>query len=71
MKTVVKQILDKRLREFDVIKFIKWLDENRDSLLESEKHQIYNGFNEGTENYNEDSQDTINAEQYYKETYEQ
>jgi len=70
MKTVVRQILDKRSREFDAMKFVKWLDENRDWLLESEKKQIIKAYNEGLANYSE-VDEIIYAEQYYKETYEQ
>jgi len=40
MKTVVKQILDNRDKNFDANKFIKWLDENRQNLLHLEKQNI-------------------------------
>lgn len=70
MKTVVTEILEKRTKEFDVMKFVKWLDENRYLLLNLERGQISSAFDEGRENYNEDSQDTIDADEYFKDTYE-
>lgn len=42
---------------------------NADSLNKNKGEIIY-AFQEGTENYNLDSQDTIDAEQYYDDKYE-
>lgn len=38
-------------------------------FIKKEKNQIIAAFEEGKENYNEDSQDTISAERYYLESY--
>jgi len=62
MKTVVKQILDNRDKNFDANKFIKWLDENRRNLLHLEEQQIINAHSAGV-------WDCVPHEQYYEETY--
>ena len=43
--------------------------EKGSEFLKKERNQIISAFEEGKENYNEDSQDTISSETYYLETY--
>lgn len=67
MKTVVKQILDNRLQNFDAMKFVKWLDENRLNLLHLEKEQIVNTAIEFGMHGEEMMKERV--EQYYNEIY--
>jgi len=69
MKTVVKQILDNRDKNFDANKFIKWLDENRHNLLHLEEIQFNNAYNSGVQDRIMDVV-KINNE-YYSENYQQ
>ena len=40
MKTVIEIIFEKHDKEFDKMNFLRWLSDNRKSLLEVEKEQI-------------------------------
>ena len=48
MKTVIEIIFEKHDKEFDKMNFLRWLSDNRKSLLEVEKEQIIDAFEAGT-----------------------
>jgi len=64
MKTIVKQLLDKRTENFDAMKFVKWLDENRTVLLNLERNQTENAYDAGS------SLNTENFDEYFKLTFD-
>ena len=38
--TAMQELIELRNKSFDVIKFVKWFDENKNYILEKEKQQI-------------------------------
>lgn len=47
MKTAIEIIFEKHDKEFDKMNFLRWLSDNRKSILEAEKEQITASYHEG------------------------
>lgn len=83
--TAMQELIELRNKSFDVIKFVKWFDENKNYILEKEKQQIIDSCIETTQGcwgtiseefkilltYTEEDlqNQKEEAEQYYNEKY--
>ena len=75
MKTALERIFEKHDKEFDKMNFLRWLSDNRKSLLEAEKEQIIDASVQANLRYDTGANEPVvlrycnDAEQYYQITF--
>jgi len=74
MKTAIQELIEVFNSKNDVFKLLKWIENNKDRLVEKEKEQMIEMYYEGHTSpyFSQYGNDVVKqAEEYYNETYNQ